>query len=363
MKIFFCFLISAFITIGFSFGQDSKPIFHQIDSSLGLKDHYKNHFLIGASVTPNSLKGESGALISREFNTITAENAMKPGLIHPEKERYFWSDADSIVAFAKRNNMKMRGHTLCWHRQTADWFFKDDAGKQVGKEELLARLKEHITNVVSRYKGQVYAWDVVNEAIDDNEKIEFRSSLWYEICGEEYIAKAFQYAHEADPDAKLFYNDYNTEAPAKREKIYLMIKRLKEQGVPIHGVGLQGHWSNKWPSSDELTRTIEKFSSLGIDIQITEMDISVYSSKDNMDENPGVFTPEREKAQIEKYKSFFEVFLKSNNKISSVTFWNVSDRHSWLDNFPVKNRKNYPLLFDAALSRKKAYWEVVNLVK
>jgi endo-1,4-beta-xylanase len=335
----------------------------QIDSSLGLKDYYKKHFLIGASVTPNSLKGESGALIIREFNTLTAENAMKPALIHPEKDRYFWTDTDSIVGFAKRNNMKMRGHTLCWHRQTPDWFFKDSEGKQIWKEELLARLKEHITNVVSRYKGQVYAWDVVNEAIDDDEKKDFRSSLWYEICGEEYIAKAFQYAHEADPDAKLFYNDYSTEAPAKREKIFSMIKKLIDQGVPIHGVGLQGHWSNKWPSSEELTRTIEKFSSLGIDIQITEMDISVYGSKENMDENPGVFTPEREKAQVEKYKSFFGVFLKSNNKISSVTFWNISDKHSWLDNFPVKNRKNYPLLFDAAFSRKKAYWEVVNLVK
>jgi endo-1,4-beta-xylanase len=334
----------------------------QIDSSFGLKDHFKNRFLIGASVTPNSLKGQSGAMIIKEFNTITAENAMKPALIHPEKDRYFWKDTDTIVGFAKRNNMKMRGHTLCWHRQTADWFFKDDEGKQVGKVELLKRLKDHITNVVGRYKGSIYAWDVVNEAIDDDEKKEFRFSLWYEICGEEYIAKAFQYAHEADPEAKLFYNDYNTENPVKREKIFLMIKKLKEQGVPIHGVGLQGHWSNKWPSSDELKRTIEKFSSLGLDIQITEMDVSVYGSKENIDENPGVFTAEREKDQAEKYKSFFEVFLKSN-KISSITFWNVSDRHSWLDNFPVKNRKNYPLLFDAALSRKKAYWEVVNLVK
>jgi len=334
----------------------------QTDSSLGLKDHFKNRFLIGASVTPNSLKGQSGALIIREFNTITAENAMKPALIHPENDRYFWTDTDTILGFAKRNNMKMRGHTLCWHRQTGDWFFKDDAGNQVGKEELLKRLKDHITNVVGRYKGIIYAWDVVNEAIDDDEKKDFRSSLWYEICGEEYIAKAFQFAHEADPEAKLYYNDYNTENPVKREKIFVMIKKLKERGVPIHGVGLQGHWSNKWPSSEEVTRSIEKFSSLGIDIQITEMDISVYGSKENMDENPGVFTIEREKDQVEKYKSIFEVFLKSN-KISSVTFWNVSDRHSWLDNFPVKNRKNYPLLFDAALSRKKAYWEVLKLVK
>jgi endo-1,4-beta-xylanase len=349
-------LFFVLILNGFQFCQAQ-----QIDSSLGLKHHFKNRFLIGASVTPNSLKGQSGALIIREFNTITAENAMKPSLIHPEEDRYFWTDSDTIVGFAKRNNMKMRGHTLCWHRQTADWFFKDDEGKQIGKEELLKRLKDHITNVVGRYKGSIYAWDVVNEAIDDDEKKDFRSSLWYEICGDEYIAKAFQYAHEADPEAKLYYNDYNTENPVKREKIFLMIKKLKEQGVPIHGVGLQGHWSNKWPSSDELTRTIEKFSSLGIDIQITEMDISVYGSKENMDENPGVFTAEREKDQVEKYKSFFEVFLKSK-KISSVTFWNVSDRHSWLDNFPVKNRKNYPLLFDATLSRKKAYWDVVKLV-
>jgi endo-1,4-beta-xylanase len=335
----------------------------QIDSSLGLKDHFKNRFLIGASVTPSSLKGVSGALIRREFNTLTAENAMKPALIHPEKDRYFWTDADSIVEFAKTNNMKMRGHTLCWYKQTGDWFFKNDDGALVDKEELLRRLKDHIMNIVGRYKGKVYAWDVVNEAIDDNEKKDFRNSLWYQICGEEYIAKAFEYAHEADPDAKLFYNDYNTEVPLKREKIFSLIKKLKEKGTPIDGVGLQGHWNIKWPSTTELTNTIEQFSTLGIDIQITEMDISVYDSKENTDQNPGVFTEEREKGQMEKYRAMFDVFLKSKNKISSVTFWNVSDRHSWLDNFPVRNRKNFPLLFDASFLRKKAYWEIVKLVE
>ena len=335
----------------------------QIDSSLGLKGHVKNQFLVGVSVTANSLKGESGALIRREFNSITAENAMKPGLIHPEKDRYVWTTADSIVDFATRNSMQMRGHTLCWHKQTGDWFFKNDDGTLVDKEELLRRLKDHIMNVVGRYKGKIYAWDVVNEAIDDNEKKDFRSSLWYEICGEEYIAKAFQYAHETDPNAKLFYNDYNTEVASKREKIFSLIKKLKENGVPIDGVGLQGHWNIKWPSTTELTNTIEKFSTLGIDIQITEMDISVYDSKENTDEMPGNFTEERETLQADKYRTLFDVFLKNKNKISSITFWNVSDKHSWLDNFPVKNRKNYPLLFDASFLRKKAYWEVVKLVK
>ena len=335
----------------------------QLDSSIGLKGHFKNYFLVGASVTANSLKGESAKLIIKEFNTLTAENAMKPALIHPQKDRYYWAGADSIVEFAMRNNMKMRGHTLCWHKQTGEWFFKNDDGILVDKVELLRRLKDHITNVVGRYKGKVYAWDVVNEAIEDDVKKNFRNSLWYQICGEEYIAKAFEYAHEADPEAKLFYNDYNTEVPSKRDKIFELVKKLKEKGIPIDGVGLQGHWSTKWPSSTELTNTIEKFSQLGVDIQITEMDISIYDSKENIDESPGILTEKREKEQVEKYRAMFDILIKNNKNISSVTFWNVSDKHSWLDNFPVKNRKNFPLLFDTDFIRKKAYWEVVKLIK
>src|SRR4051812_20189276 len=188
------------------------------DSTLGLKDYYRDYFTIGVAVSPRVLKTEEATLITRQFNSLTPENAMKMGPIHPRENEYYWKDADSIAAFAKRNGMKLRGHTLCWHSQAPAWIFVDAQGKQVSREVLLGRLKEHIQTVVSRYKGTVYAWDVVNEAISDKKDEYLRPSPWLKIIGEDYIAKAFEYAHEADPDAQLFYNDYNEISTVKREK-------------------------------------------------------------------------------------------------------------------------------------------------
>lgn len=330
----------------------------------GLKDYYENYFPVGVAVSPRSLEGEEADLIRTHFNSLTAENVMKMGPIHPEENRYNWEPADRIVAFAQENNMLMRGHTLCWHNQAPRWIFKDAEDDTVSKEVLLQRLKDHITEVVTRYKGKVYAWDVVNEVIDDNNSKYYRESMWYKICGDEFIAKAFEWAHAADPDAKLFYNDYNTENPNKRDKIYVMLKKLIEAGVPIHGVGLQAHWHLDDPTEQELRNSIEKFSSLGLEIQITELDVSVYPGesgrREKREDETGEFTPEMELKQMALYKMVFEVFRDQRDKITSVTFWNVSDRYSWLDNFPVRGRKNHPLLFDANLQPKKAYWEVVN---
>jgi endo-1,4-beta-xylanase len=328
------------------------------DTLKGLKDYYKNYFPIGVAVSPYSLSGAQSSLILKHFSSLTAENVMKPGPVHPEESRYSWDNADKIVNYAQTNGMLMRGHTLCWHKQTAAWMFKDAHGNPVSKEVLLARLKDHITQVVTRYKGKVYAWDVVNEAVDDDDSKFLRETEWLNICGEEYIAKAFQWAHEADPDAILFYNDYNTENPGKRDKIYRLIKQLLDSGVPIHGIGLQGHWNIYNPTEKDLRDAIEKYSSLGLKVQITELDVSVYSS-DQKDPADNVFSPEREQKQIEKYNMVFSVFRNYKNVITGVTFWNVSDRSSWLDNYPVRGRKNYPLLFDQNLQPKKAYWEVV----
>ena len=337
-----------------------------IASPAGLKDYYKDYFTMGVSVSPHSLKTDEAALVLKEFNSMTPENAMKMGPIHPKENEYNWKDADSIVAFAQRNHLKLRGHTLCWHNQTPAWLFKDDAGNTVSKALLLQRLKDHITAVVTRYKGAVYAWDVVNEAISDKTDEYLRNSDWYKICGEEYIVKAFQYAHEADPNALLFYNDYNEINPVKREKIYKLVKGLKDAGVPVHGIGMQGHWAINEPSEQELTNTLEKFASLGLQVQITELDISVYPKEhDARERKPEdadtVFNTEKENAQIDKYRMCFEAFKKYKNAISGVTFWNLSDRRSWLDNFPVQNRKDYPLLFDKNLQPKKAYYEVVKI--
>src|SRR5450759_3257864 len=285
-------------------GKTGSCSLNNIDSIKGLKDYYKDFFPVGVSVSPNSLTGAQSVLILKHFQSLTAENVMKPALIHPEENRYYWDNADKIVNFAQANSVLMRGHTLCWHKQTPEWMFKDPVGNTVSKEVLLSRLKDHITQVVTRYKNKVYAWDVVNEAIDDNDSIYLRDTEWYKICGEEYIAKAFQWAHEADPDALLFYNDYNTEFPGKRDKVYNLVKKLKDAGVPINGIGLQGHWNLVNPSEKDLRDALDKYSSLGVKLQITELDVSVYSSAET---NPAdnVFTTEREQKQLEKYKIIF----------------------------------------------------------
>lgn len=242
-------------------------------------------------------------------------------------------------------------------------FFVGADGKRVTKEVLLARLRSHIFTVMQRYKGKIYAWDVVNEAVDDDSTKFLRNSLWYQICGEEFIASAFRYAHEADPKAVLFYNDYNTERPEKRDRIYKLLKKLKADGVPVDGIGLQGHWSVYEPTATELSDAITKYASLGLQIQVTELDVSVYPwEKNKRSLRPGesdTFTPAIEQKQAEKYAAIFKVLRDHKKEITGVTFWNVSDRYSWLDEYPVSGRKNYPLLFNQQLQPKKAYQEVI----
>jgi endo-1,4-beta-xylanase len=337
----------------------------QVDSSKGLKDYYADFFPIGVSVSPQELKAEEASLIVNEFNSLTAVNAMKMGLLQPKQNEYYWKDADSIVAFAKRNNLKLRGHTLVWHQQTPGWFFTDTNGKEVSKDTLLKRIQDHITTVVSRYKDDIYAWDVVNEVIADDKDTVFRNSRIFQICGEEFIAKAFEWAHAADPDAILFYNDYNEINPVKRAKIISLIRKLRASGIPVHAIGLQAHWTLEEPSKDQLEKTLKDFSSLGLPLQITELDVSVYSFAQTLaheqkkiapDQN---FTSEKEKRQIRQYEMIFDLLRKYKKSITGITFWNVSDKNSWLNNFPVKNRKDHPLLFDNNLKPKKAYWKVV----
>ncbi|QMW02934.1 endo-1,4-beta-xylanase [Spirosoma foliorum] len=355
-RFIYSLLIGAIVLLGSAL----KP--HLVEPTL--KSAYKDYFPIGVAVGPRNLVGPEAELILRQFNSLTAENAMKMGPIHPEENTYYWKDADAIVDFAQKHGMKVRGHNLCWHQQTPKWLFTDAEGKTVSKEVLLKRLKDHITEVVTRYKGKIYQWDVVNEAIDDNAQKFLRDSPWSQICGEEFIAKAFEYAHEADPNAQLVYNDYNTERPSKRDRIYQLLKKLVDAKVPIHGVGLQGHWSIYEPGELALEAAIDKFSSLGLKVQITELDVSVYPAeqggrRDKRPDESDAFTPEMAQKQEEQYRNVFRIFREKKQEITGVTFWNVSDKHSWLDSHPVAGRKNYPLLFDANLKPKKAYYEVV----
>ena len=336
----------------------------------GLKDYYRKYFNVGVAVNMNSIRGDDSVLLLREFNSITPENDLKIGPVHPTEGKYNWRNGDALVAFAQRNNLKVRGHNLVWHyaSQTPKWIFLDKDGKEASKELVLQRLKDHIFTVVNRYKGKIYAWDVANEVISDKHDEYLRPSDWYRICGEDYIIKAFQWAHEADPNALLFYNDYNEISPVKREKIHRLVKSLKDRNIPIHGVGLQAHWAINEPGRGQLDSTLSRFADLGLQLHITELDISVYRKEHDARERKAedantTFTSEREQAQIEKYKMCFELFKKYRKQITSITFWNLSDKYSWLDNFPVQNRKDYPLLFDQNLQPKKAYWEVVNIVK
>jgi len=330
----------------------------------GLKDYYSDYFPVGVAVAPNSFEGDSKELILAQFNSMTPENVMKMGEIHPEQNRFNWEPADKIADFARQHDIKMRGHALVWHQQTGPWIFKAENGNgTVSKEVLLQRMKNHIDTVVARYKGSIYAWDVVNEAIADDSTQFLRKSDWYKIAGEDFIIKAFEYAHEADPDAKLFYNDYNAIIPEKRDRIYKLLKMLVDKNVPIDGVGIQGHWSIYGPSEEELRKAIDMYSSLGLDVQITELDVSLYPwEKEQRELKPGEsdeFTPELEQKQIDKYAMFFKVFRDYKETLTGVTFWNISDRHTWLDHYPVEGRKNYPLLFDENYQPKKAFWEVV----
>lgn len=335
------------------FSQNQKD--SQTPASLAQK--YQAYFPIGAAVSPRVLKSADSILIISQYNSLVAENHMKPMWIQPKENVFTFQNADYVAAFAKRHNMKLRGHTLVWHNQTPDWFFKD-GDQPVSKEVLKERMHKHIQTLVSRYKDAVYAWDVVNEAISDDKNEFLRtSSPWYKILGEEYIELAFRYAHEANPKAKLFYNDYNTCEPGKRDKIVRLVKSLKEKGVPIDGIGMQGHWKIGSPTKEQLETAIDMFSALGVTIQITELDVSVY--QDDQDKQVEM-TSELEQQQADYYQMCFEVLRAKKDKISGVTFWGAADNYTWLNNFPVRGRKNFPLLFDTNLQPKKAFNQVVN---
>lgn len=342
---------------GCSNGRDNSI---NADTIKGLKDHYQSYFPIGVAVDLPVLNGDQSDLILKHFNSVTAENAMKMKRLQPKENQFYWKDADSIANYARRHKLLLRGHTLAWHEETPHWLFIDSTGKQASKELVLQRLKNHITAVVNRYKDVVYAWDVVNEAISNNEDEYYRRSRLFEICGEDFIWKAFEYAHAADPKALLFYNDYNETKTVKRKKIISLIQKMKSAGVPIHGVGLQAHWSIEEINSKVLDQTLKDFSALGLPIQVTELDLSIYPKSETGKKIDTGFTKSKADLQAKQYKMIFNQFRKYRQHITGVTFWNVSDRKSWLDNFPVKERKDYPLLFDEYLEPKKAYWEVVN---
>ena len=323
------------------------------------------YFELGTTYKNNFENPEAAeAIIQDHFALITPENAFKPNVILRADQNYNWKRSDAVIEFAKKNKAKVRGHTLVWHKQTSNAFFKDANGKDLSKNALYKRLEGYMTKVMQRYGDQVYAWDVVNEAISDyNSSSIYRTknSNWYRICGPDFIEQAFRIAHKVDPNAKLFYNDYNLISPKKLEKTYLMLKLLMAKGVPIHGIGLQAHWNiDTQPSAVE--EAIERFASLGLEVHITELDISIVKQKDNKKQKTIAFTQELEQKQAQLYVKLFQTF-KKYEAITNVTFWGGSDIDSWLNDHPVENRRNYPLLFDDNYAPKKSFFAIANELK
>lgn len=325
-----------------------------------LHEAFKEYFDIGAAVNPRTI-ASAGDLIAKHYNSLTAENEMKFASVHPAEEVYTFDAADVLVAFARKHGKKVRGHTLVWHNQTPSWVFADANGKPVDKTTLLARMKAHIDTVVQRYKDDIYCWDVVNEAVSDEDGADaLRRSPWLDIAGEDFLSRAFEFAHEADPNALLFYNDYNECAPGKRERIYSLVRKLKEQGVPIHGVGLQAHWSLASPTEDAIRAAIERYAELGLQLQITEMDVSVFEWDDRRTDLRAP-TAEMIERQTERYERLFRLLREYRDVISAVTFWGAADDYTWLDHFPVHGRKNWPLLFDERHQPKPALERIISV--
>jgi endo-1,4-beta-xylanase len=327
-----------------------------------LYETFAGDFLVGAALEPDQLSSEDHVtLLTHHFNSITAENAMKPESIEPSEGSFDWTGADTLVEFAKAHNMAVHGHTLVWHQQAAEWMFNNGSGQPLypteeSKKLVLQRLEDYIRAVVGRYKDAVNVWDVVNEVIDQGQPDCMRRSKWYTFTGTEYIATAFRVAREAAPDAVLIINDWGTTDPAKRECLYTLVKDLKAKGVPVDGVGHQMHVNIDNPTPAAIEETIVKFSDLGLQQHITELDMSVYTNDtDSYKEVPQEILVK----QGYRYKEIFEVFRRQAANIGSVTFWGMADDHTWLKTFPT-TRINLPLLFDEQLQPKPAYWGIVD---
>lgn len=321
-------------------------------NKMGIKDKYQDYFEIGVAVNNRTIRTHS-ELIKKHFNSLTFENESKFSSLQKSEGKYKFKKLDELVSFGRENKMSMRGHTFTWHQQTPNWVFKNAT-----KEILLERLKSHIEVVGKRYEDDFYCWDVVNEAIDDKGDGILRKSFWTDIIGQDFMEYAFHYAREVLPSTELFYNDYNESLLPKRDKIYKTVKDMKDKGVPINGVGLQCHWNIYQPSMDEIRRAIEVYADLGLRIHITEMDISVYRFEDK--QRLSKPTEKMLEQQAKVYGDSFAIFREYKDLIDNVTLWGPADDVTWLDNFPVRKRKNWPLLFDENQEPKEAYYRIMD---
>lgn len=340
-----------------------------------LKDAFKGNFFIGTALNAEQITEKDTAscrVIREHFNAIVAENCMKSGPIQPREGEFDFTLADQFIHFGERNGMHITGHALVWHSQAPRWLFKDSLGNDVTRELLIERMRKHIYTVVGRYKGKVKGWDVVNEAIEDDGS--YRKSKFYQILGEDFIKLAFQFAHEADPDAELYYNDYSMALEGRRNTVVSMVKKLQGAGLRIDAIGMQCHVGLDYPDLTEFEKSIQAFSALGVKVMITEMDLTVLPMPDNKvgadvnarfeyekTLNPyAAGLPDSVNTIFEnRYLDFFKLFLKHNDVITRVTLWGVNDANSWKNNWPVRGRTDYTLLFDRKNQPKPVVQKII----
>ena len=342
-----------------------------------LKDAYKDQFLIGMAMNTDQIVGSDAQaleIIKKQCNSITSENCMKGEVIQPVEGQFNFALADSFVTFGKANGMKIIGHNLIWHSQAPIWFFTDDEGNDVTREVMIERMKNHIYTVVGRYKGQVHGWDVVNEAFLDDGSM--RETKFYSIVGEDYIKLAFQFAHEADPNAELYYNDFSMDKPGKVEAIIKLVNELKGHGIRIDGVGMQSHCGLTYSDLDSIEISLNTLSNAGMKVMITELDVSVLplpknnigadvSTSFEYQKKMNPYTgglPDSISKELEKfYIDLFKLFLKYQPLITRVTFWGVNDAQSWKNYWPIEGRSDYPLLYDRNYKPKDIVDLLINL--
>ena len=350
-----------------------------------LKDAYKGAFLVGAALNDSQFDesdARAAALVKEQFNAISPEDCLKWQQLHPKPGVYDFSRADRYVEFGLKNGMFIVGHNLVWHNETPKWVFEDDKGNPADRETLLARMRDHILTVVGRYKGKINGWDVVNEALSYDGSM--TKTPWERIIGDDYVLKAYQFAHEADPNAQLYYNEFyyyhefSRQSPAKRDAAIALVRNLQSHGVHITAIGLQGHYGLETPTLEEVDDTITMFAKLGVKVSVTEMDIDVLPGvKENdfaeqpmhiplnatIDPYTAGLPDSLQQRLAKRYADLFKVFLKHRDVMQRVSFWGVTDGSSWLNMYPVYGRTNYPLLFDRSYNPKPAFDAVISVAR
>jgi endo-1,4-beta-xylanase len=325
-----------------------------------LKSVLADKFLIGTALNSPQIWGRdtaSLAIVKRHFSAVVAENCMKPASLQPREGEFDFTEADAFVSFAEQNGITVTGHCLVWHSQVPRWMFVDSLGNQASPELLKARMRTHIHTVVGRYKGRILGWDVVNEAIIESGA--YRDTPFYRILGEEFIPLAFEYAHEADPDAELYYNDYGMNNPGRRNGVVLLIRQLKERGIRIDAIGMQGHMGIDYPELKEFEESMMAFAAEGVKVMVTEWDMSALPTvamsanisdtvafRRSLNPYPQGLPDSLSTRWNQRMTDFMNLFIRHADIVTRVTAWGVTDADSWKNGFPIRGRRDYPRLFD-----------------